>query len=216
VSPRDDSSVAGRAGGVAITADRDDGSQSAFCHFDAWDDVRRLIQMALRPPSVSGMKTHNTVLSPQGADRDPDSRRRVGSSVQIRGRAAGAALAAVILFAAVAACSPAASSAPSIALPSINASAAASLGTQAALSALDDLDAAISANESSGGLTTDNATSLKSLSASIRTALETGDTTAAQTAVDQLSTQVASGLSGDTAKQLQDAVAALKAALAGS
>jgi hypothetical protein len=128
------------------------------------------------------------------------------------------AVAAVALAAALAACSPAASNAPSVALPSVNASAAASLGMQAALTALDDVDAAISANESSGGLTADNASSLKSLSASIRTALQTGDTTAAKSAVDQLSTKVseqASGLSGDAGKQLQDAVAALKAALAG-
>ena len=90
---------------------------------------------------------------------------------------------------------------------------------QAALTALDDVDAAISANETSGGLTADNASSLKTLSASIRTALQTGDTSAAKTAVDQFSTkltEMASGLSGDTGKQLQDAAAALKAAVAGS
>ena len=90
---------------------------------------------------------------------------------------------------------------------------------QAALTALKDVDAAITANATSGGLTADNATSLKTLSASIRTALQTGDTAAAKTAVDQFSTklsEMASGLSGDAGKQLQDAAAALKAAVAGS
>jgi hypothetical protein len=133
-------------------------------------------------------------------------------------RAAGAAVAALFLAAAFAACSPAASSAPSIAIPSIDASGAASLGTQAALSALDDIDAAISSNETSGGLTADDASSLKTLSTSIRTALETGDTTAAQTAGDQFATklaELASGLNGDAGQKLQDAAAALEAALAG-
>ena len=90
---------------------------------------------------------------------------------------------------------------------------------QAALTALDDVDAAITANATPGGLTADNATSLKTLSASIRTALQTGDTTAAKAAVDQFSTklgEMASSLNGDAGKQLQDAAAALKAAVAGS
>jgi hypothetical protein len=163
------------------------------------------------------MKTQHAAPSPRGTVRDPDAR-RIAPRLQHRVRAAGAAIAALILAAAFAACSPAASSVPSVAIPSIDASAAASLGTQAALSALDDIDAAISSNETSGGLTTDDASSLKTLSASIRTALETGDTTAAQTAADQFATklgELASGLDGDAGQKLQDAAAALKAALAG-
>jgi hypothetical protein len=139
--------------------------------------------------------------------------------LRIRVRAAVAAIAALILVAGVAACSSTASSIPSVAIPSVNASAAASVGMQAALTALDDVDAAITANTTSGGLTADNATSLKSLSASIRTALQTGDATAAKAAVDQFSTkltELSSGLTGDAGKQLQDAAAALKAAVAGS
>jgi len=164
------------------------------------------------------MKTQHAALSPQRAKPDPDAR-GIPIPLRIRVRAAGAAVAALILAAALVACSSTASSPPSLAIPSINASAAASVGMQAALTALDDVDAAISANETSGGLTADNASSLKTLSASIRTALQTGDTTAAKTAVDQLSTklgEMASGLSGDAGKQLQDAAAALKAAVAGS
>jgi hypothetical protein len=163
------------------------------------------------------MNTKHASLSPQGVIRDPDTRR---SGLPLRNRvgAAVAAIAAVTLAAAFAACSSPAASVPSLAIPSVNASAAASVGMQAALTALDDVDAAISANKTSGGLTADNAATLSTLSASIRTALQTGDTTAARTAVDQLATKVseqASGLSGDAGKQLQDAVAALKAALAG-
>lgn len=123
-----------------------------------------------------------------------------------------------VVVAALAACSSTASSAPSFALPSVNASAAASLGAQAATAALDKVDAAIDANASSGGLTSDNAASLKALTGSIRTALQTGDTTAAKAAVDQLATKLgpmASGLTGDAGMQLQNAVTALKAALGG-
>jgi hypothetical protein len=163
------------------------------------------------------MKTQNATPSPQGVNRDRTAR-RIAESHGIRAGATRSALAAVVLTAAFAACSPAASTAPSVALPSVNASAAASLGMQAALTALDNVDAAISANETSGGLTAENATSLKTISASIRTALESGDATAAQPAVDEFSAKVdelASGLSGDAGTQLTDAVAALKAALAG-
>ena len=164
------------------------------------------------------MNTQHSALSPRRTKPDPD-RRGITIPLRIRVRAAGASAAAVLLVAAVAACSSTASSIPSVAIPSINASAAASLGMQAALTALNDVDAAIAANATSGGLTADNATSLKTLSASIRTALQTGDTTAAKTAVDQFSTklsEMASGLTGDAGKQLQDAAAALKAAVAGS
>ena len=122
------------------------------------------------------------------------------------------------LMAALVACSPAASNPPSIALPSVDVSAAASLGTQAALTALDQVDAAITANESAGGLSAENATSLKTLAASIRTSLQTGDVTAARAGFDQFSTQFdqfAAQLNGDAGTQLQDAVTALEAALAG-
>ena len=130
------------------------------------------------------MNTQHTALSPRRSKPDPAAR-GIAIPLRIRVRAAGVAAAAVLLVAAVAACSSTASNAPSVAIPSINASPAASLGMQAALTALNDVDAAITANATSGGLTADNATSLKTLSASIRTALQTGDTAAAKTAVDQ-------------------------------
>ena len=164
------------------------------------------------------MNTQHTALSPRRSKPDPAAR-GIAIPLRIRVRAAGAASSAVLLVAAGADCSSTASSIPSVAIPSINASAAARLGMQAALTALNDVDAAITANSTSGALTADNASSLKTLSASIRTALQTGDTAAAKTAVDQFSTklsEMASGLNGDAGKQLQDAAAALKAAVAGS
>ncbi len=124
--------------------------------------------------------------------------------------AAGLTVAAVLTG-----CSSTASGSGSLAIPSINVSAAASLGAQAALSALDRVDTAITAGQTSGGLTADNATSLKTLSSSIRTSLQSGDMTAAKSAFDQFSTkvnEVAAG-SGDAGKAIQDAVASLKAAM---
>jgi hypothetical protein len=88
------------------------------------------------------------------------------------------------------------------------------------MAALDQVDVAITANTSSTGLTADEASSLKQLTAGVRTALQSGDTTAAKTAVDNLSTKVdsfsAKLSSTDVGKQLTAAVAALKAALPAS
>jgi hypothetical protein len=74
---------------------------------------------------------------------------------------------------------------PSVELPSNAASAVASAGTQAALSALDQVDSAIAANQTAAGLSADDVTALKTLTASIRTALQTGDTTSARSAIDE-------------------------------
>ena len=108
-------------------------------------------------------------------------------------------------------------------VPSIDASAAASVAAGAAsaaagaaLTALDQVDSAIAANQTSGALTADDASSLTQLTAAARTALQSGDTTAAKTAVDNLSTKVdsfASKLSGDAGTQLKNAIAALKSAM---
>jgi len=134
------------------------------------------------------------------------------------------AAAGVILAMALAACAPGPSNNPSVALPSVSVpsvdvSAAASVASQAALAALDQIDTAITANQTSAGLTADDASSLKQLTAGIRTSLQTGDTTAARTAVDNLSTKVdalAAKLNTDAGKLLKDAITALKAALPAS
>jgi hypothetical protein len=128
--------------------------------------------------------------------------------------AAGFALAIVL-----AACSPTATSLPSVAVPSVDVSAGASLATGAALAALDQVDAAIDANETSGALTADDAKSVQDLADGIRTALTSGDTTAARTAVDNLSTkasELATKLDTPAGQQLEAAIEALKAALPAS
>jgi hypothetical protein len=138
------------------------------------------------------------------------------------------AVAGLVLSLMLVGCSGAASpSLPSVPLivPSINpsaiasaGSAVASAGTQAALAALDQVDAAITASQSGGALTADDATSLKALTASVRTAVQSGDMTAARSAIDALSAKIgamASTLNTDQGKLLSDAVSALKAALQG-
>jgi hypothetical protein len=147
---------------------------------------------------------------------EPHRIRREGRLLHRRLGAAAAALTGLALAVALIGCSPGASSvpAPSLVLPSIDASAVASAGAQAALSAVDQVDAAITANTSSTGLTADEATQLKGLTADLRTKLQTGDMTSAKTAFDAVSAKVdelAAKLNTDTGKQLKDAVASLKA-----
>jgi hypothetical protein len=161
------------------------------------------------------MNTRSTV-APRTATIERHDVRREGRAVHPSSRIA--AVAGVALAIALAACTPGASSVPlpSLALPSVDASAAASFAAQAALAALDQIDAAITTNTTSTGLTADEASSLKQLSAGVRTALQTGDATAAKTAADNLSTKVdefAAKLNTDAGKQLTAALAALKAAL---
>jgi hypothetical protein len=132
-----------------------------------------------------------------------------------------AAAAALLLAIAAAACGPAATPLPigSQVLPSINPSAIASAAAGAAMSALDQVDTAIDANTTTTGLTLDDASSLKQLTAAARTALQTGDTAAARTAVDNLSSKVdgfAAKLNNATGQQLTAAITALKAAMPAS
>ena len=145
--------------------------------------------------------------------------RRMNKNTRIR--APFAAAAAALLLAIAAACGPAATPLPigSQALPSINASAIASAAAGAALTALDQVDTAIDANTTTTGLTLDDASALKQLTAAARTALQTGDTAAAKTAVDSLSRKVegfAAKLNNATGQQLTAAITALKAAMPAS
>ncbi len=164
------------------------------------------------------MKTQ-LVLAPRGGILDLDETRpapRITCYRTVLTAATGAVLAL-----ALGACSPAVSTAPggSIALPSVNASAVASAAAGAALTALGQVDAAITANQTSSALTAEEATSLTQLSAGLRTALTSGDTAAAQTALTNLATKVdgfASKLTGPAGTQLTAAIAALKAALPAS
>lgn len=161
------------------------------------------------------MKTHG--VAPRIATIDRYAIRREGRTAAPKSAAAAAAAAAVMAIA-LAACSPGASTVPnaSVALPSVDVSAGASVAAEAAVVALDQVDAAIASNTTSSGLTADEAKSLQDLSTGIRTALQTGDMTAAKTAADNLSSKAdefAAKLNTDAGQQLKAAIAALKAAL---
>ena len=132
------------------------------------------------------------------------------------------AAAAALAFA-IGACTPSSPAnsiaIPSVALPSIDASAAASAVAGAAVAALDQVDTAITANQTSNALTADEATALQDLSRGVRTALQSGDTTGARTALENLSTKVdsfASKLTGEPGTQLKNAIAAVRSALPAS
>ena len=106
-----------------------------------------------------------------------------------------------------------------MALPSVDVSVAASAASGAAITALVQVDAAIDANQTAAGLTADDVSSLKALTAGIRTSLQTGDKSSAKTAIDNLSTKVdsfAAKLNTPEGTQLKAAIAALKAALPAS
>jgi hypothetical protein len=102
-------------------------------------------------------------------------------------------------------------------LPSVNASAVASVAADAALSALTQVDTAVASAQTSGTLTADDAKSLTDLTAGIRTALQSGDTAGAKTALTNLTTKadsMASKLTGDAGTAVKTAIDALKSAMA--
>ena len=161
--------------------------------------------------------------APRDATIDRNGIRREGRPPTHRFGAAAAAAGVALAIALAAACSPSASGVPTVpasfAVPSVDVSAGASIATGAANAALDQVDAAITANESSGALTADDAKALQDLSTGIRTALQSGDTTGARSAVDNLSTkatELATKLETPTGQQLKAAIEALKAALPAS
>jgi hypothetical protein len=162
------------------------------------------------------MNTQRTV-APRIATIEPAQDRREGRVHNHRSRII-TAVAGLALAGALGACSPGSSVAPlpSVVLPSVSVSAAASAVSQIALLALDQTETAIAANTNATGLSADEAASLTQLTAALRTALQTGDTTATQTALTNLTTKVDSfsaKLNTDAGKQLTAAIAALKAAL---
>jgi len=160
-------------------------------------------------PYRRAMKTHD--VAPRNATTDRNGIRREGRPVSHRSLAA--AVAGVAVAIAIAACSPSASTVPggSVALPSVDVSAAASAASGAALAALDQIDGVVAVSQTSGKMTSADASSITTLTSGIRTSLQSGDITAARTAVDQLSTKADA-----VAAQLKAAVAALKAAIPAS
>ena len=129
-------------------------------------------------------------------------------------------IAAVAAGGMLAACSTAPGSSPSLPAVSIPAvSIDPSAATAAVVAALDQVDTQIDANQTATGLTVEDRDALKELVATIRTAVQTGDLSAAQPAVDQLSaklTELDAKLGTDAGTQLKDAVTQLKALLAAS
>ena len=169
-----------------------------------------MFRSGLEGPSRGGrahgrpMKTHDA--APRLALPDKPGIRREGRPATNRLSAAVAA-AATALMIAIAACSPGASALPttSLAVPSVDVSAAASLATEAAVAALDQVDAAIAANETSGALTAEEAGDLQTLATGVRTSLATGDVASARTAVEDLSAKAdeyAAKLDNATGQQL--------------
>ena len=124
------------------------------------------------------------------------------------------------LGALLAACSPTPGSSPSLPAVSIPpVSVDPSAASAAVVAALDQLGTEIDANQSATGLTTEDTGALKDIVAQIRTAAETGDMSAAQPAIDQLSAKVAeldAKLGTDAGTRLKAALTQLEALVAGS
>lgn len=169
------------------------------------------------------MNTHLPV-APRHATVELEEARREGRRRQHR-LITVAATGLIALSGALAACNSAPGSsgvtlpsAISSALPSVDASAVASAATGAATTALDQVDTAIASAQTSGSLTADDAKSLTDLTASIRTALQSGDTTGAKTALTNLTAKadsLSSKLSGDAGTAVKTAIDALKSAMNG-
>jgi hypothetical protein len=134
--------------------------------------------------------------------------------------AAGVTLA----LAAIAGCSPntGASSAPQLPtvsagiLPSLDVSPLASAAAQGTLAALDQLQAAFTANASASGLSADDANTVSQAIGALKTAIQTGDTTQIQAAVTDLSTKldsVSSKMNGTAGTQLKSLIDSMKAAM---
>ena len=124
------------------------------------------------------------------------------------------------LGALLAACSPTPGSSPSLPAVSIPpVSVDPSAASAAVVAALDQLGTEIDANQSATGLTTEDTGALKAIVVQIRTAAETGDMSAAQPAIDQLSAKVAeldAKLGTDAGTRLKAALTQLQALVAGS
>jgi len=100
---------------------------------------------------------------------------------------------------------------PAVSLPpvSIDPSAAAS----AIVVVLDEIDRTIDANQTATGLTVEEGDSLKGLVSQVRTAVQTGDVSAAKPTVDALSakiTELDAKLGTDAGTQLKAAIEQLK------
>ena len=130
-----------------------------------------------------------------------------------------ALISALIVGGVLSACSntPGASPAlPSVSLPAVSIDPSAA--NAAVIGVLDQLDTEIAANESATGLTAEEGDALQAIVAKVRTAVQTGDLSAATPAVDELKAKVAeldAKLGTDAGTRLKAALTQLEALLAG-
>ncbi len=115
------------------------------------------------------------------------------------------------------ACSNTASpSVPAVSLPAVSIDPSAATAT--VLGVLDQLETEIAANESATGLTAEEGDALEGIVAKVKTAVQTGDLSAATPAVDELKAKVAeldAKLGTDAGARLKAALTQLEALLAG-
>jgi ABC-type glycerol-3-phosphate transport system substrate-binding protein len=100
---------------------------------------------------------------------------------------------------------------PAVSLPAVSIDPSAAAG--AVVAVLDELDTTIDANQTATGLTVEERDSLKDLVSQIRTAVQTGDVSAAQPTVDALSakvTELDAKLGTDAGTQLKATLEQLK------
>jgi ABC-type glycerol-3-phosphate transport system substrate-binding protein len=100
---------------------------------------------------------------------------------------------------------------PAVSLPPVSIDPSAAAG--AVVAVLDELDTTIDANQTATGLTVEERDSLKDLVSQIRTAVQTGDVSAAQPTVDALSakvTELDAKLGTDAGTQLKATLEQLK------
>jgi hypothetical protein len=105
---------------------------------------------------------------------------------------------------------------PAVSLPAVSIDPSAA--TEAVVNALDQLDTEIAANQTATGLTVEERDTLQGIVAEIRTAVETGDLSAARPTVEELKTKVAeldAKLGTDAGTRLKAALGQLEAMLAG-
>src|SRR5688572_31978555 len=102
---------------------------------------------------------------------------------------------------------------PAVSLPAVDPSA----GAAAVVEILDKLQTEIAANESATGLTADERDALEGMVSEIRTAVQTGDLSAARPAFDEFKAKVAeldAKLGTDAGARLKAALTQLEAVLA--
>ncbi len=127
-------------------------------------------------------------------------------------------ISAIVAGGTLSACSnaPGASpSLPAVSLPAVSIDPSAAAG--AVVAVLDQLDSEITANQTATGLTVEERDALKETVATIRAAVQTGDFSAAQPAVDELKAKVAeldAKLGTDAGTRLKAALTQLEALLA--